>query len=150
MRKIIIASMVVAQIAAMPAAAAGFGEAQASGQREAGAFAGGRIRLPLGGEKRAVSAGLMVAPMVQNQSADGRRRFAFGEGVELGFAGGDKPQLSLAGMRFSHGRLAAAEEGDKDGKRGGPSTLLLVGGGVVLAVGIALALYADALNDASE
>jgi len=160
MRKFIMMSLVAAQVAAVqPAVAADFGEAASAGRREAGAFAGARLRLPLGGSEK-VRAGLMVAPIVQDRRADGRIRMGFGEGVEFGIAGRDEPGLSIAGLRLRDGRLAAAQEAEKDEKDkadktedDGISTLGIIGivaGGVVVAGGIAFAIFIDALNDASE
>jgi hypothetical protein len=137
-----------------PAHAATYEDAPYAGRdahSDTGAFAGARIRLRLGGgERTALRAGLTVTSMVSRQSNDGAKIYRFADGAEFGFADRDKaPRLSLAGYRFAPRRLGAAEEAD-GGDHHGPSTLLLVGGAVLLAAGVGVLVINDKLHDASD
>lgn len=100
MKNTIFAGLVAAQLiaASSPAAAAGFGESPAV---QTGTFAGARIRISLGGEQRdrTFRAGLTLAPMLHSQTISGGTRLRVGEGLELGFTGERKLNLSLAGVR---------------------------------------------------
>jgi hypothetical protein len=140
MKSLAIAALVAAElaVAVQPAMAADLGDAQAASQRQ-GAFAGARLRVPLGGGEKAgkARAALTMAPVLHGRQADGSMRTRFGEGVELAFTG--KPRLSLAGRPVS--QIAPGRTGP-DGRKLGTSTgkgLLIVGGVVVLTLG-ALAL----------
>ena len=147
MKSLTIAAFAAAQIlaAAQPAAAAGFGDEPAGAGQKQAAFAGARLRVPLGGEgKEKARAGLAVAPVLHSRQADGSMRTRFGEGMELGFAGGPRAQLMLAGRRVSS--IAQGRSGP-DGAKLGTSTskgLLIVGGILVLTAGaVALLLVSQ-------
>ena len=73
-----------------------------------GSFAGARLRVALGGPRRAerLKAGLVVAPTMHSQRADGAMSLRFGEGVEYGVTGSRPAALSIAGRPVA-GRDAA-------------------------------------------
>lgn len=141
MKSLMLGTLVAGQIAlaAQPALAAELGDQPIAAAQRQGAFAGARLRLPLGGVGHKIRAGLSVAPIVQGRQADGSMRTRFGEGMELGFAGRDKAQLSLAGRPVA--QIVQGPAGPDGGKLGASTTkgLLIVGGIVVVTLG-ALAL----------
>ena len=105
---------------------------------ERGAFAGARLRMPLGGRAgEKAQAGLTLAPALH----DGRGRVALGEGLEFGVAGRDGPALRMAGRRLDQAQV---------GPRAGVSTLgaVAIGAGLV-AVGFVVWLV-DAANKNTE
>jgi hypothetical protein len=113
-----------------------------------GAFAGARLRVPLGGarDERRLRAGLTLAPTLRTSAADGESQLRFGEGLELGVTGRQPVRLLLAGQDVR--RLGAAE--DNDDRGGGPSTLgwIAIGVGTFLIVAVgAAALAADHILD---
>jgi hypothetical protein len=150
MRKLLIAALVAAQVgAAQPAFAAELIDPPSvSGQRQS-AFAGARIRVPIGASKASrVRAGLTVAPLRQGRGGDGALRTSFGQGLELGLAEKGKPALTFAGQRVD--RLSLGPNGRApDRTRSGVSTLgwVAIGVGAVALVLVALVLACDADND---
>lgn len=140
MKKITAIALVVAQLgSAAPATAADLAATGDATQTRLGAFAGGRIRLPLGGRNdRAARVGLTLAPYSQSRAIDGRTTLRYGEGVEFGLVGRQPARLRLAGHRLaSDGTLV-----DDDGRRLGVSTLGAAGiaAGVIVAGAIIAAL----------
>ena len=149
MKKLTIAALVCAQTlaAAQPAAA----QLAAQEQRQMGAFAGVRLRVPLDGPRadRGVQAGLTVAPALHSRSADGASRARLGEGLELGIRPNHPLALSLAGTRVD--RLGMAPNGAApDGRRAGVSTLGWVGIGVGTVVVVGLGVGYLWLEDAVD
>ena len=132
MKKLLIAALLVAQVA--PAAAADFSSGR---ETNAGAFAGFRLRVPLDGHptQRGVRAGLTVAPTMQTRDLQGERRTQIGEGLELGVTGGQPLALSIAGRPVSQLTRGAEAPG---ARRAGVSTLgwVAIGVGVVVVAGI--------------
>jgi hypothetical protein len=150
MRKLLIAALVAAQTTAVapPAFAAELADHAAPGGQRQGAFAGARVRIPLGSAKAKVRAGLTVAPMRQGRASDGSLRTSFGQGLELGLGETGKPALSLAGQRMD--RLALGPNGKApEGKRAGVSTLgwVAIGVGFVALVLVALVAACSADDD---
>lgn len=145
MKKLTIAALVAAQLAsvAQPAMAADLVQQETP---RMGAFAGARLRIPLGGarEERRLRAGLTLAPTMRNQGADGASRLSFGEGLEFGIAGREPARLSLAGVPVN--RLARSGTGP-DGQRLGISTIgwiaIGVGTAIVIVVGAAVICSQD-------
>ena len=145
MKKLTIVAFVAAQMlgAAQPAAAADLVAQEAP---QMGAFAGARLRMPLGGarEERQVRAGLTLAPTMRSHNADGASRLRFGEGLEFGFTGREPLRLSLAGTPVN--RLTQGRAGP-DGQRLGVSTIgwiaIGVGAAVVIVVGAAVICSQD-------
>jgi len=133
-------------VLAMPLPAA----AQDAGEVRAGAFAGARISLSLGGReaRRAPRIGLALSPMLSREGADGRRRIVIGEGAALDLAGGSGPRLTIGGRRIAS--FGPGGDGPEIGRRQGISTLGAVAIGVGVAVIVGAALFYDALGDASE
>ena len=122
----------LALISAQPVMAADLGDTGASRTQRHGAFAGARLRVPLGsGHDEKVRAGLTVAPMAQSRGSDGSIRTRFGEGMEFGLAGREK-----AGLRIGGRSIAQLTEGrtGPDGKKLGISTLGWIGIGVGVAI----------------
>ena len=140
MKSLTIAALVAAQISlvAQPAFAAGFGDENGRATARQGAFAGARLRVPLGAENgRKASAGLTVAPVLHGRQADGSIRTRFGEGMELRLSGESKPQLAFGGKPLS--QLTQGRTGP-DGRKAGISTIAWVGIGLVVAAGVVFAL----------
>jgi hypothetical protein len=141
MKKIIIGALIASQIglAAQPAFAADLTNDRSSMAQRQGAFAGARLRVPLGGDNSSkVRAGLTIAPLVQGRSSSGEIRTRLGEGLEFGIAGqARKPGLSIAGTPVS--QLAQGKAGPT-GARKGVSTLgwVAIGVGVVLVSLVAI------------
>jgi hypothetical protein len=142
MKRTMIGALVAAQIAAVaqPASAAELpGESSLGGQQR-GTFAGARLRIPLGAEGASrVRAGLTVAPVVRDRQSDGSLRTRFGSGLELGFAGSDRIQMSFAGTPLS--RFAQGGSGPA-GRKAGVSTLGWVGIGVATVAVVVIGAYA--------
>jgi hypothetical protein len=137
MKKLTIAALLAAQltVTAQPALAAELVTQEAP---QMGAFAGARLRLPLGCDvrQRQLRAGFTLAPTVHSRAANGETRLRFGEGLELGITGRQPLRLSLAGQDVR--RLGAAED-DNDRHRG-PSTL----GWIAIGVGVAAVIVIGA------
>jgi hypothetical protein len=140
MKTSIIAALLAAQItlSAQPAFAAELVREGASAPNQAAAFAGARLRVPLGGGREKPQAGLALTSTLRS-GATGQLRFA--KGAELGFSGSDAPlRLTLAGTPVS--RLAPGRAGP-EGRKQGVSTLgwVAIGvGAVVLVVVVASAI----------
>ena len=147
--KLMIAALIASQVLAggQAAAASLESDTRVSAQQK-GAFAGARLRVPLGGnESGKARASLALAPTVHSLRSDGSLRTRFGEGMELGLTDRKNPQLSLAGRPVS--QLVAGPQGP-EGQKLGISTLgWLAIGSVVVIVG-GLALLADHISDQSE
>jgi hypothetical protein len=152
MKPLLIASLVLAQAA--PATAASLHDEPTLGQQRIGTFAGARLRVPLGGERSGkVSAGLGIAGVSQSRAADGATALRFSEGVQLGYSADRKLGLTIAGKPLKAKSSAAQNEEGQDADDDGISTLGWVGivaGGALIIGGIGLALFIDAMNDASE
>jgi len=144
MRKLLIASLVAAQIlvAARPAMAAELPRDSLGKPAEAAAFAGARLRVPLGGGRERPQAGLALTSTLRSGTT-GELRFA--KGAELGFSGGDAPlRLTLGGTQVS--RLAQGRAGP-EGRKQGVSTLGWVAIGVGAVVLVVVAATAICLSD---
>jgi hypothetical protein len=134
MRKLLIAAVVLAQLGpcATTVQAAELAAGPGQQQTRMGAFAGGRLRVTLGGKKQTVHAGLMAAPSVRSFQ-DGASSLRIGEGLEYGL--GDRrsqPGLSFAGREIGSGKHLP------DGKRQNVSTAgyIAIAAGVVLLSGL--------------
>jgi len=146
MRIMLIAALVAAPLTNTAAAAATLENAGPL-HTQTGAFAGARVRIGFGGrESGKMRAGLTLAPTRSGAYQDGRLVTAFGDGMEFGF-NQRALGLSVAGQRIDGDRLGADSE--KKRKRGIPTWALVIGGGLA-AVGIGLAVWADAISDNSE
>jgi hypothetical protein len=148
MRKLLIAGLVAAaQVlpAAQPAAAAELHQDRTATASQVSAFAGARLRVPLGGGREKAQAGLALTSTLRN-GPTGELRFA--KGAELGFSGGDsKLDLSLAGRPVS--RLAAGGRGP-DGRKHGFSTAGWIAIGASAAIIVGGVLIFDYIGDQSE
>ena len=147
MRKLLIAGLVAAaQIlpAAQPAAAAELNQDRTPAATQVSAFAGARLREPLGGRERP-KAGLALTSTLRS-GATGELRFA--KGAELGFSGREsKLGLSIAGRPMS--QFAAGRSGPS-GRKQGFSTLGWVAIGASAAIIVGGVLIFDYLGDQSE
>jgi hypothetical protein len=148
MKKMLVAGLVAAaQVlpASHPAAAAELHEDRAATPAQVSAFAGARLRVPLGGGREKPQAGLAVTSTLRSGTT-GELRFA--RGAELGFSGRDpRLGLSLAGRPLT--QLAAGRTGP-DGRKQGFSTAgwIAIGASAVIIVGGVLIF--DYIGDQSE
>ena len=148
MRRMLIAGLIgAAQIlpAAQPATAAELHQDGSGAVSEVSAFAGARLRLPLGGSREKPQAGLALTSALRS-GATGELRFA--KGAELGFSGRDsRIGLSLAGRPMS--QLAAGRPGPRGRKQGFSTTgWIVIGASAVIIIGGVLIF--DYLGDQSE
>lgn len=146
MKSLIIAALVAAQIAvaAQPAVAAELNREAGNMPNQVSAFAGARLRVPLGGRDAKPQAGLALTSTLRS-GATGEIRFA--RGAELGFSGNEtKLRLSLAGTPVS--QLAQGGQGPQ-GRKQGVSTIgwVAIGVGFVALVLVALVAACSADND---
>ena len=146
MKKLLIAAVVAAQIAGTSQAVSAAELIRDGGNmpNQASAFAGARLRVPLGGGKDKPQAGLALTSALRS-GATGEVRFA--KGAELGFGGEDsKLRLSLAGTPVS--RLAQGGRGP-EGRKQGVSTLgwVAIGVGFVAFVLVVLVAACSADDD---
>lgn len=127
-------------LTAAPAAGAELPAAPASrGPSRVDAFAGARLRVPMGGRKAGqVRLGLAVAPAQRREDSAGAAKLRFGEGLELSLAGREPAGLRVAGYRLAPGGTLT----DEDGRRLGVSTIgaVAIGTGVVLVSAVIIAL----------
>jgi hypothetical protein len=135
MRKMLIAGLVAAAqiLPAQSAAAAELNqERSAAAPGRVSAFAGARLRVPLGGGLEKAQAGLALTSTLRG-GPTGELRFA--KGAELGFSGAsNKLDLNVAGRPIS--RLAGGAAGPK-GRRQGFSTAgwIAIGASAAIIVG---------------
>ena len=128
--KIIVAAA-AASVALQPIAAAELPRAAPAGRIDRGAFAGARLRVPLGASREKAHAGLALTSF---QRVAGEPELRFAKGLELGYAGDETLRLSLHGQPVS--RLAPGARG-QEGQKLGVSTLGWIGIGVgIVAVGL--------------
>lgn len=148
MRKMLIAGLVAAaQIlpASNPAEAAELHRDRMDSSSQVSAFAGARLRVPIGGGSEKPEAGLAVTS-ASRSGATGELRFA--KGAELGFSGTDsKLDLSIAGRPIS--KLAAGASGPT-GRKQGFSTAGWIAIGASAAIIIGGVLIFDYIGDQSE
>lgn len=107
-----------------------------SAENRTSAFAGARLRIPLGGQFQArPEASLALAPMLSQRSASGRLTSNFGRGVEIVLAN-RRPELELAGIRADRFvRMARGKDVQID-QKSGLSTGAWIGiGAAVVVVG---------------
>jgi hypothetical protein len=134
MRKSLIAGIVAGQIvaAAQPVMAAELNQDRMAAPNQISAFAGARLRIPLGGGHEKARAGLALTSTLRG-GATGELRFA--RGAELGMSGGGSSvRLTLGGMPVS--RLTQGRAGPDGGKLG-VSTI----GWVAIGVGALAVTY---------
>lgn len=146
MKSLTIAALLAAQIAlsAQPAFAAELSRDGGTTPNQVGAFAGARLRVPLGGGREKAQAGLAMTSTLRG-GAGGELRFA--KGAELGFSGRDSGiRLTLAGAPVA--QLAQGGRGP-EGRKQGVSTLgwVAIGVGAVALVLVALVAACSADND---
>jgi len=149
MKRLMMAALLGGQLlgAAQPAMAADLVERD---MPQMGAFAGVRLRMPLGDRAhQRLRAGLTLAPTLHARGSDGALRTRFGEGLELGFAQNRPLELSFAGTRLD--RIGVREDGSvPGGRRAGVSTLgwiaIGVGATIVVAAGAGYLWLEDALD----
>ena len=140
MRKLLMAGLVAAAQmlpAAQPAMAAELHQDRTGLPNQVSAFAGARLRVPLGGGREKPQAGLALTSTLRG-GATGELRFA--KGAELGFSGDEKLRLSLAGRPLSQ---LAPGRGAPAGGKAGVSTLgyVAIGVGVVVIVTLAAGVW---------
>jgi hypothetical protein len=127
MKFVLAAALCAVQTLSVPAWAADLTAGDAAVSRQMGAFAGARLRVPLGGGKEKPQAGLALTSTLRN---GGRAELRFAKGAELGFSGNEAPmRLTLSGTPVA--QLAQGSAGPA-GRRLGVSTL----GWVAIGVGV--------------
>lgn len=147
MRKMLIVGLVAAaQVlpAARPAMAAELQQDGTATAPQVSAFAGARLRVPLGGREKP-QAGLALTSTLRS-GPTGELRFA--KGAELGFSGRDsKLDLNIAGRPLA--QLAAGRPGPS-GRKQGFSTAgwIAIGASAVIIIGGVLIF--DYIGDQSE
>jgi hypothetical protein len=147
MKFVAMGALAAAQIAcaAQPAAAAELNQERTETAVQVSAFAGARLRVPLGGGREKPQAGLALTSTLRS-GPTGQLRFA--KGAELGFSGrSSKLGLTLAGRPLS--KLAPGRSGP-DGPKQGFSTLgwVAIGASAVIIVGGVLIF--DYIDNQSE
>ncbi|HEX8645120.1 MAG TPA: hypothetical protein VF702_14520 [Allosphingosinicella sp.] len=142
MKSCFVAMAALLALAAQPCLAADDFRDLGAGERRSSAFAGVRLRLPLGAEDpERPSARLQVATFHDYRNATGAMvRSHRSDGIEIGMARTGAPAL------FVGGRNVAAERRRLEAK-GSTGTTLLIVGGVVLIV-VVLAAVASAMPQA--
>ena len=142
MRPCFVAIAALLALASQPCLAADDFRDLGAGERRSSAFAGVRLRLPLGAENpERPSARLQVASFHEYRDATGAMvRGHRSQGVEIGLARTGAPAL------FIGGRDVAAERRRLEAK-GSTGTTLLIVGGVILVV-VVLAAVAGAMPQA--
>lgn len=125
-------------LAAQPCFAAGDLRSTGAVERRSGGFAGMTIRVPMGQQDARASARLQLATVNHSYDRESRLsgRSSQAAGFELGLSGSAKPALYIGGRN-------AAEVQRKLQIKGSGTTILLVGGVVLLSV-LLLASLADA------
>jgi hypothetical protein len=119
-----------------------------------GVFVGAKFRLSMGGKTAAKPrAALAIAPSQSRVAGDGMVTTRIGEGIALNFGAGQKPALTLAGVRADRALGLTSGSSSPDGTRLGMSdgakvaigvgAALLVGAGVFLAVATSCADHED-------
>jgi hypothetical protein len=147
MKKLLIAGLVAAaQVlpAAQPAGAAELHQDRTATPGEVSAFAGARLRIPIGGREKP-QAGLSLTSTLRS-GPTGELRFA--KGAELGFSGREsKLDLRLAGRPVSQ---LAAGRARPDGRKQNFSTAgwIAIGASAVIIIGGVLIF--DYIGDQSE
>jgi hypothetical protein len=145
MKVIMLAALLVAQFNAVgaPVRAAELIAAEQPGTQQVGAFAGARLRLPLGGhERQRARVALSASPTLHQLQPNGEWRARIGRGLELG-GRGDRPLLTFAGRPV--GRLAETEAAP-DGTRRNISPV----GWVAIGVGALALIYLAAFGICQE
>ncbi len=156
MQKSILAAALAASCAA-PLHAQASGAAahmNGAGPVSMGSFAGARVRISLGGakgEKRAVRAGLTVAPMQRSSGSDLKGlAWRIGEGLEFGLRSDEpEPLVSLAGQRLTPVRYAPGRSMPAKGRNNlsDAGVVAVVVGGLAVLGGIGLLVALDASDD---
>jgi hypothetical protein len=145
MKRLVAAALVAAQIAGAPAAAADLPDAgRAAGPTRLGGFAGARLHIAFGGPERGgARMGLAIAPVRRTATGSGEIRLRFGEGLEFGLAGRERPALRVAGYRL-------AGNGDPRGPQGRRLGVSTLGAATIAATVILVGALAVALTIRSD
>ena len=134
-----LAMLAAVQLVAGQAAAATLEPVEA-GPVRAGAFAGARLTVTLGGAgHRQLRGGLGLGPLRTGQLADGRIVRHFGEGLQLGPTGRGGFALSAGGRQVIG--PVHAREGEAERRKGVPGWALIAGGAVLLLGAAAVAYW---------
>ena len=143
----LIAGLAAAALLAAPAAAADLFDDRVNATQQGAAFAGARLRVPLGGERaeQKLRLGLVATPTLRTEGAGAPTNLRFGEGFELGIKGKQPLTLSLAGRP-----LTGPEAERLSGDRAGISKVGWVAIGVGVAALAVLVWYVDAGNKATD
>jgi hypothetical protein len=141
MKKIVALSAVIAvlsvQLAAGTAYAAELDARSPFSENQRGAFAGLRLRAEMAGAETKVRGGLALAPTSHTRRG-ANSRMAIGEGMELGFSPGMKPQLTLAGQRVDRMSLLGEKSVQDRANMSTVAKVAIVAGVIVVVGAIAL------------
>lgn len=145
MKLIIISALVASQIlAASPAGAASIQDHQELSQRSMGAFAGARLRMPLGRNPQRPHLGFAIAS-TRRDGPTGAMRFS--PGMEMGFTGDGKARFFVGGESWT----LAPQSGERSkGPKAGVSTLGWVAIGVAATALVGAGLFYAALTDCDD
>lgn len=144
MKKILMAALVAAQLAAVaPAQAAELDGPFMDARR--GAFAGITLRAQTGGTEGSYRAALTLAP-TRHSRIGSNSRFTMGDGLDFGVSGGERPTLRLAGQRLDRMSLFG-EQVDQDRQNMSTVAKVAIVAGVVVIVGFVA--FAHVASEAS-
>jgi hypothetical protein len=151
MKKLIMAALVAAQLAAVAPAGAAELEGPFLDARR-GAFAGVTLRARTGGADGGYRAALTLAPTSHSRTG-ANSRIAIGEGLDFGVSRAERPTITLAGQRLDRMSLFG-EQVDEDRRNMSTLAKVAIVAGVVVVVG-AVAFYhvasqASCLHDPGE
>ena len=139
----LVAALLAAQIGTAPALAADLVRETEMNAPQRGAFAGVRLRVPLGTTRETPRAGLALATLQRERNTG---QLSFSRGVELGLAG-SRPSLAIGGREVRS--LVPGRDGPRGERMGiSPVGWIAIGAGVVLIA--AAVWYVDAGNRATE
>ena len=138
MKKVVVAALVCAALPASqaptaPAFAADLDGRSPFAENQRGAFAGLRLRAEMGSGETKLRGGLALAP-TSHARRGANSKMAIGEGMELGFSPGMKPQLTLAGQRVDRMSLLGKKSAqDRANMSDAAKIAIGVGAAVVVA-----------------
>jgi hypothetical protein len=137
MKKLVTLSTVFAvlsvQLATGPAYAAELDARSPFSENQRGAFAGLRLRAEMAGAETKLRGGMTLAPTSHTRRG-ANSKMAIGEGMELGFSPGMKPQLTLAGQRLDRMSLLGEKSAPDQANISTIAKVAIVAG-VVVVVG---------------
>lgn len=114
-------------------------------ENQRGAFAGLRLRAEMGGAETKLRGGLALAPTSHTRRG-ANSKMAIGEGMELGFSPGMKPELTLAGQRLDRMSLLGEKSAQDRANMSTIAQVAIVAGVIVVVGAIA---FSHVMSEAS-